>query len=186
MAKRGRKPKNIAKIDNQTAGEDKNLPEVIEIKTEFTAKELAFIRLHFSEGLNQIDAVRSAGYKASEDRYASSIAKRIIEKYESQADDHRKIFRELGAGETAVIQGLLNLAQKAKSEMVRLNAWTMIAKCLGLTKEAVEQMQGIQIVIKGGDGQAIQVQAEELKAGLQASPQAALPALGQPKMRMIK
>ena len=40
--------------------------------------------------------------------------------------DELKTFRAVGAGEIAVAQGLLALATTAKSEMVRLNAWTAI------------------------------------------------------------
>jgi hypothetical protein len=68
-------------------------------------------------------------------------------KYESRTEDHRKIFRAIGAGEVAVAQGLLKLATTAKSEMVRLNAWATIAKCLGLAKEVTESVEGIQIII---------------------------------------
>jgi hypothetical protein len=46
--------------------------------------------------------------------------------------------------------GLLTLAQEARSEMVRLNAWTALAKCLGLTKEVLDAAEGIQIIINQG------------------------------------
>jgi hypothetical protein len=35
--------------------------------------------------------------------------------------------------------------------MVRLNAWSMIAKCIGLTKEQIEGVGGITIVFEQPD-----------------------------------
>jgi len=57
----------------------------------------------------------------------------------------------MGAGEVAVVEGLLKLARGAKSEMVRLNAWSMIAKCIGLTKEQIEGVGGIMIIFEAAD-----------------------------------
>ena len=92
-----------------------------------------------------------AGYKATQPRYVRFLAKKIIQKYESQGGDHQKIFREIGFGEVEIAMGIKNLAQNAKSEMVRLNALALAAKCLGLTKEQVEGAGGITIVFEQPD-----------------------------------
>jgi hypothetical protein len=51
----------------------------------------------------------------------------------------------------------LTLATTAKSEAVRLNAWTTIARVMGLTKETVDALQGVNIVIKTGGGAPVKV-----------------------------
>jgi hypothetical protein len=129
----------------------------IEVKTELTGRELAFLKLHLIQGVDQVKAMKSSGYRSSQDKYLQYAAKKILVKYESRTEDHRRIFREIGAGEVAVAKGLLNLATTAKSEQVRLNAWTVIAKCLGLTKEIVEGVQGVRIVINAANGESLKV-----------------------------
>jgi hypothetical protein len=122
-------------------------PSNYSLKDDLTDKEIKFIHFYLSGGISLDKAMIQAGYGeySTDSRYY--LARKITEKYECQTDDHRKIFRAIGAGESTVAQGLLTLAQTAKSEMVRLNAWTALAKCLGLTKEVLEGVEGIQIVI---------------------------------------
>ena len=117
-----------------------------------TDKETRFIYFYMAGGISVEDAMILAGYKGYHPHHLYHLGKKIINKHECQADDHRKIFRAVGAGETAIAMGLLHLAQNAKSEMVKLNAWTALAKCLGLTKEVVEGVEGIQIVINTRKG----------------------------------
>jgi hypothetical protein len=119
----------------------------IDVKTELSGRELTFLKLHLLEGIDQINALKLAGYRSTQEKYLQYLAKKILVRYESQAGDHRKIFRSLGGGETAVAQGLLKLATTARSEQVRLNAWTVIAKCLGLQKDTIDIATGISIVI---------------------------------------
>jgi hypothetical protein len=88
-----------------------------------------------------------AGFEGYHPNSLYRLGRKIVQKYEHQAGDHRKIFRAVGAGETAIAMGLLYLAQNVKSEAVKLNAWATLAKCLGHTKEVVEGVEGIQIVI---------------------------------------
>ena len=121
-----------------------------------------------------------AGYKGYHPNYLYQLGTKIINKNECQADDHRKIFRAVGAGETAIAQGLLHLAQNAKSEMVRLNAWTGLAKCLGLTKEVLEGVEGIQIVINSSRGLAREARA--CRPGARESPSALIQGLDRHKM----
>ena len=117
-----------------------------------TDKETRFIYFYMAGGISVEIAMILAGYKGYHPHHLYQLGKKIINKHECQAGDHRKIFRAVGAGETAIAMGLLHLAQNAKSEMVRLNAWTALAKCLGLNKEVVEGVEGIQIVINSSCG----------------------------------
>ena len=120
------------------------------IKEKMTLKELKFLELYLTDGMTIDSAMIAAGYGHVSKIWRYNLAKRIILKHECRAGDHRKIFRIIGAGETTVAMGLLTLAQTAKSEMVRLNAWASLAKILGLTKEVLEQAEGIQIIINQG------------------------------------
>jgi hypothetical protein len=116
-----------------------------------TEKELKFIEIYFQGNISQTNALKSAGYDGYSETYLPILARKIILKHESQTQDARIIFRAMGAGEVAVVQGLLKLAQGSKSDMVRLNAWSMIAKCIGLTKEQLEGSGGITIIFESPD-----------------------------------
>ena len=141
---------------------------VTNLKEKLTVKELKFLEIYFQGNITQVNALKSAGYEGYSEDYYSILARKIILKYESRAGDHRIIFRAMGAGEVAVVQGLLKLAQGSKSEMVRLNAWSMIAKCIGLTKEQVEGAGGITIIF---DSPERPMQARELpSAGEEPEP----------------
>ena len=89
----------------------------------------------------------AAGYCDLSKDYRYKLANRIVQKYESQAGDHRKIFRAVGLGETAIAMGILNLCKTARSEAVKLNAYALAAKCLGLQHDVIEGVEGITIVI---------------------------------------
>jgi hypothetical protein len=168
--KRGPKPKKkIVKPVIKIPNEPKNpqeltiAPEIIDnierikLKEQLTLKELKFIELYLTGDLTVDKAMELAGYGEYSKDWRYKLSQKIIIKYESQAGDHRKIFRDIGAGELAIAQGLLKLATTAKSEMVRLNAWLGLAKCLGLTKEVVEGVQGIKIIINAANGESLQV-----------------------------
>jgi hypothetical protein len=141
---------------------DDNLCGKYDLKEDMTDKELRFIYFYLAGGITIEDSMKLAGYTGYHPHYLYKLGKMIVNKYECQTDDHRKIFRAVGAGETTIAQGLLFLAQNAKSEMVRLNAWTGLAKCLGLTKEVLEGVEGIQIVINSSRG----LPAQETPKGL--------------------
>ena len=146
--------------------DESGMPEV-NIKDQLTEKEQLFIEIYLAGGCSREEAMISAGYGDYSQSHLWGLSRKIIAKYESLAGEHRKTFRAVGAGEVSVAQGLLKLAETAKSEMVRLNAWTMIGKCLGLHQDVVAVNQGIQIVIKGrGEDSgkpAAQVQREPAK-----------------------
>jgi hypothetical protein len=154
-------PKTIDKSGNISDLIDINIYnhyEKFDLTGKTTDKETRFIYFYTAGRIYIEDAMILAGYKGYHPHHLYQLGKKIINKHECQADDHRKIFRAVGAGETAIAMGLLHLAENAKSEMVRLNAWTALAKCLGLTKEALESVEGIQIVINSSRGLAPQPQ----------------------------
>jgi hypothetical protein len=143
--------KSIDSKSNNDCSEVLNKRDDIDIKAAFTEKELKFLKLYLLGDVTQEMAMIYAGYKATQPRYVRFLAKKIIQKYESQGGDHQKIFREIGFGEVEIAMGIKNLAQNAKSEMVRLNALALAAKCLGLTKEQVEGVGGITIIFEVAD-----------------------------------
>jgi hypothetical protein len=142
----------------------------IDIKAKMTLQELNFLEIYLSGRVTIDKAMIQAGYGHYSQDWRYKLAQKIVIKYESQAADHRIIFRAMGAGEVAVVEGLLKLARGAKSEMVRLNAWSMIAKCIGLTKEQIEGVGGITIIFEQPDSPGIQPSAS-LDPGKPEQPQ---------------
>ena len=154
----------------------------VNLKDKLTEKELRFVEIYMSGNYTQVNALKSAGYTDYNEKYLEFLARKIIGKYESQVEDHRIICRALGAGEVAVINGLLNLAQGAKSEMVRLNAWSQLSKILGLTKEILEGAGGLTIVFEGqAPGAGLPGAPPPFPTG-EARPAVALPAPARPIM----
>ncbi len=147
-----------------------------DLKSQMTVKELNFIQILVTQAVREIDAIKAAGYESKNEKYLYFLARKIIEKYESQAADHRKIFRALGAGEVRICRGLLSIAEDKKNPAdVRRKAWADLASCMGLKSEVVESFQGVSIIIRGeNDG--------DLPPGSQGKP-LALPA--PPKVTQI-
>jgi hypothetical protein len=96
-----------------------------------------------------IKAMNQAGYSKYTTTYKYLLAKRIIEKYEAQAEDHRKIFRAVGLGEIAVAKGILKACLTAKTNKDIRESYGLAAKCLGLQREVIEGAQGITLIITG-------------------------------------
>ena len=65
-------------------------------------------------------------------------------------EDKRKIFRDIGFGEARIAKGIMQLAQEAKSEMVRLNAHQLAARCTRMLEEPQASHQGVNIIINCG------------------------------------
>ena len=134
--------------------QDEVSEEKFDLKGQLTLKELRFVEFYLTGDLTVDKAMESAGYKGYHRKSLYRLGRKIVEKYESSAGDHRKIMREMGYGETKAIKMLIDSATNAKSEMVRLNARAILAKCLGLHQDVVAVNQGIQIIITGrGEGQ---------------------------------
>jgi len=122
----------------------------VQLKDKLTLKELNFLELYFAGGYTIEKAVIAAGYESKSQRYLYRVAAKIVQKYEQQGSDTRKIFQEIGFGQVKIAQGIKNLAEKAKSEMVRLNALALAAKCCRMTSEPESSHTGISITINTG------------------------------------
>jgi hypothetical protein len=121
----------------------------INLKSQLTMKELRFIELYLIGDLTVDKAMESAGYVGYHPNSLYRLGRKIVQKYESQAGDHRKIMRARGYGEVKIIELLIDSAEFAKSEMVKLNARIALAKCLGLNQDAVQSHVGVNIIITG-------------------------------------
>lgn len=152
------KPKSRAKNAKQEKLEglqDAVLDEKFALSGQLTMMELRFIEFYLTGDLTVDKAMESAGYKGYHKKSLYRLGRKIVDKYESSAGDHRKIMRAMGYGETKAIEMLIDSAENAKSEMVKLTARITLAKCLGLHQDVVAVNQGIQIIIRGrGEGQA--------------------------------
>jgi len=135
-----------------------------DLKSPLTESELKFIELHLIQRLGKDEAMVSAGYGRYGQEWRCRIGSRIILKYESRAQDRRNLFREMGAGEVAICQGLLDLAQNARSEQVRRAAWADLASCMGLKQEQIENFQGVTLNVYS--------QAEAKRLGIEVKPPA--------------
>jgi hypothetical protein len=122
--------------------------EPIDIKDELSEKERKFVLLHLMAGVRVKDALILAGYREYEDHYASTIGRKIVKKYERQADG-REIFSDLNFGPAEIARGIMHIAIHAPNLQIRLNALALAAKATGLLKEAIDQAPGVTIVIKG-------------------------------------
>jgi len=60
--------------------------------------------------------------------------------------DHKKIFRAIGFSEVRLALMLLDMAENAHSETVRLQALNVATKCLGMQRVVVEGIEGVKIV----------------------------------------
>ncbi|MGP8051975.1 MAG: DUF5681 domain-containing protein [Desulfobaccales bacterium] len=82
-----------------------------------------------------------------------------------------KVFRLAGLGEVAVARIVKRLAEKAKSEVVRLRACELAAKVLRMIREDPQQHEGVTIVIQALEGSAQQVNVAMPGVPCQTPPQ---------------
>lgn len=120
----------------------------IEFKQDFTEREKKFLELYLSGNITQDAAVMKAGYKSKFKQNRALIGKRIVEKYCSSIQDHKIIFRQIGFSEAKLGIMLLNMAENAKSENVRLQALNLASKCLGMHREVIEGLEGFKMVFE--------------------------------------
>ncbi len=105
-------------------------------------------------------------------------------KHDQHGPDPSKVFRAAGLGEVAVARIVKRLAERAKSEVVRLRACELAAKVLRMIREDSEQNEGITVIIQALEGSAQQVnlappgQPPQLQQGSYQHPKPAIP--GQP------
>jgi len=152
----------VKKLKTRKESQDRDLPTILDdsnyqgnpsIKNQLTAKELKFLEFYLSGEYTIGMSMKAAGYTNYHPKYIHVAARKIIEKYEQQAGDHRKIMRAMGYGETRILQMLIDSAENATSEIVRLNARIALAKCLGLQKEVIGGMQAVTVIIQGSGEQ---------------------------------
>ena len=86
-----------------------------DLKANMTQRELKFLEIYLTGKHNIDKAMILAGYEGYHPNSLYRLGRKIVQKYEQQAGDHRKIFRAIGAGEIAVAQGLLNLARTPRA-----------------------------------------------------------------------
>lgn len=92
-------------------------------------------------------------------------------KHVRHAPDPAKVFRLAGLGEIAVARMVRRLAERAKSEVVRLRALELAAKILRMIREDSEQNEGITVIIQALDS-ATQVNVGAQPPGLTCPEQA--------------
>jgi hypothetical protein len=145
-------------MDNINMCEGVEVPENIEklikdssLKDKLTSQELHFIDYHLTQGLPINKAMILAGYKDLAERWMYYKAKKIIQRYEAQAEDRRQIMRALGYGETWVIQQLAHEAKTAPSSGARVQALIALGKWLGMDQEALQGAGGITVIIQALD-----------------------------------
>jgi hypothetical protein len=168
--KKGTKNQGIPYIDNNRLVDDninkegviglignKEVHSATDLKSIITEKEARFLQLYVTGEYTIEKAMIAAGYEGYSQRGLYYIASKICNKVESQTDDHRKLFREMGAGEMLVIKTLVSLIKTSKNELIKLNATSQLAKILGLTKEQLEGAGGITLIFESAEGARVQV-----------------------------
>jgi len=159
----------------------------VDLKGEFTVKELNFLEVYLGGGITIDDAMISAGYGALGGRSRYNTANKILEKHVLQAGDIKKVMRSCGLGEIQVCIKLKQLMEDP-SKTIQMRATELAAKILEMTKESTDLNTGIQIVIKTPDGKIVQPTPAGQAVGESRATQpksASLPATG-PQVRMIK
>ena len=129
----------IRKIRKQGATDSispDNLPDIQPSGPRLSDQELSFIDLLYnSPETDHLSLIKLCGYTNIKESELSNIAADILERFILQTEDRRRIFRHLGAHEIAAARGLLDLARNDKSGSVKLQAWTLICKVLGILKD---------------------------------------------------
>lgn len=150
-ASRTMAPKKILEPEIMGPDDSEILEELdvapIDLKSALTEKEMRFIELRLSGNYSIETAMILAGYEQYSQNHRYFLAKKIIEKFENQVGDHRKLMQKMGLGPARIIEGIANLALNADSEVVRLSAWVNLGKYLGLHDSQEEQAPGIAINI---------------------------------------
>jgi hypothetical protein len=166
------KHSNIYNIYNKGNGIDDNTISNYDMSAKLTNMELKFLECYVTMRFRILKAMNAAGFEKYTNTYKYLLAKRIIEKYERQAADHRNIFRAVGLGEIAVAKGILKACQKARTTKELTDAYGLAAKCLGLQREVIEGAQGITLIITGQGEESGEIKGP----GTLEQPQALLPA----------
>jgi hypothetical protein len=132
-AKTGNKQANKQMVNRGTfkpgqSGNPKGRPKTIEDKE---LKELEKLE-------NQVDSLKGA-------------------KPDRNAPEPSKVFRLVGLGEIAVARIVKRLAEKSKSDTVKIRACELAAKILRMIREDSQEREGITVIIQALEGSAQQV-----------------------------
>ncbi len=127
------------------------------LKDHLTDREVKFIEIYLSGGITVEKAMIAAGYVGYNTDYLYRLSRKIIQRYEAQAGDHRKIFQAVGCGVARVAQKITKMMDSAKSEMVQFNYTQLAAKALGLTKDVEQSSHGVTVIIQAQEGSAQQI-----------------------------
>jgi len=133
-----------------------NLDDYRPFKKFLTIKEAKFLEYYISGDYTIEAAMIKAGYEGYSQSQIYYLAGEIRKKVELQADDHKKLFRELGAGEILVVKTLLSLIEDPSAK-IRLGAVTQLAKILDLTKEQLDGAGGITLILESAEGARVQI-----------------------------
>ena len=85
------------------------------------------------------------------DKMEKQVDERLGANNEVASPDAPKVFRRAGLSEEAIAKGVRKLAEKAKSEVVRLRAYELACKVLRMLDKEDQEMQGITIVFEAAD-----------------------------------
>ncbi len=72
-------------------------------------------------------------------------------KQDAGGPDPAKVCRAIGLGEVAVLKGVKRLAEKSRSDTVRIRAYELLAKILRMIREDSQQHEGVTVVIQALD-----------------------------------
>ena len=129
----------------------------VDQKSALTLQEIGFLENYFispysprEDEPTKDQAMVAAGYGHFSAQYRNRLANKILRKYESQAGDVRKIFCDIGFGQTQIARGIKHKAENAVSEMVALNALKLAAQCTRMVEEPQASHQGVNIIINCG------------------------------------
>ena len=148
---------NLPELPSTPAPGGVSTRDLVDMKSPLTLQEIGFLEHYFIspyspqiEELSKDDAMILAGFGHLSKLQRNRIANKILGKYESQAGDVRKIFGDIGFGQTQIARGIKDKALNAVSEMVSLNALKLAAQCTRMVEEPATSHQGVNIIINCG------------------------------------
>lgn len=97
-------------------------------KRRFSLRALKFLKLYFVEGMQLMDAARSAGYKGATPQSLCNTGLAILRRY--TGDSRATVRRRIGAQGVDVGQLLTEVAENGKSEHQQFQTLMLLSKCI--------------------------------------------------------